>query len=135
VRHCLKTLAVFIALLFVFSTNRCTIAAAFPNEAEQCCLSERTPGDSERGQPCSGKDCLPCVTLESGFPLVSLIPLTIAAPVWTDAEAFADFMRRLMVAVVEDIPAAPPDPTTIPLPPWCDVLTKSLPVRGPSLVA
>ena len=85
--------------------------------------------------PCGGKNCLPCATLESGVHLASLVPLTVAPPVWTDAEDLTEWMRRLMVAAVEDIPAAPPDPAAIPPPPWCDVLTKALPVRGPSLVA
>ena len=56
----------FLALLFVFSTNRCAIAAAFPGEVEECCPNEKSSGDSERGLPCGGKDCAPCATLESG---------------------------------------------------------------------
>lgn len=125
----------FLALLFVFSTNRCAIAAAFPGEVEECCPSETPPGESERGSPCGGNDCAPCATLESGVHLATLVPLTITAPVWTDAEDFAELMRRLMVAAVEDAPMALPDPAAIPPPPWCDLLTKALPVRGPSLVA
>jgi hypothetical protein len=125
----------FLALLFVFSTNRCAIAAAFPGEVEECCPSEKPAGESERGLPCGGKDCVPCATLESGVHLAALVPLTITAPVWTDAEDFAELMRRLMVAAVADAPEPPPDPAAIPPPPWCDVMTKSLPVRGPSLVA
>ena len=105
--------AAFLALLFVFSTNRCAIAAAFPGEVEDCCSSEQPLGESERGLPCGGKDCVPCATLESGVHLASLVPLTIIAPVWTDAEDFAELMRRLMVAAVEDVPAAPPDPAAM----------------------
>lgn len=130
--------AIFVALLsllFVFSTNRCAIAAAFPGEVEECCPSERPSGESERGLPCGGKDCLPCATLESGVHLASLVPLTITAPVWTDAEYFTELLRKLAVAAVADAPAPPPDPAAIPPPPWCDVMTKALPVRGPSLVA
>ena len=124
----------YIALLFVFSTNRCAIAAAFPGEVEDCCPSEKPSGESERGLPCGGGDCVPCATLESGVNLAALVPLTITAPVWTDAEDFTELMRRLAAAVVEEVPAAPPDPAALPPPPWCDVMMKALPVRGPSLV-
>jgi hypothetical protein len=127
--------AIALALLFVFSTNRCAIAAAFPGEVEECCPGEKPTGESERGLPCGGKDCAPCATLESGVHLASLLPLTITAPVWTDDVEFAELMRRLAVAAVEEISAAPPDPAAIPPPPWCDVMVKALPVRGPSLVA
>ena len=126
---------VFFALLFEFSTNRCAIAAAFPGEVGECCENERAPDDSERGLPCSGRECAPCATLESGVNLTALTPLAAPARVWTDDEDFAELMRRLAVAVVEEISAAPPDPAAIPPPPWCDVMTKALPVRGPSLVA
>ena len=128
-----STLAVFLTLSFVVATNRCAIAAAFP-EVEKCCEEERAPGDSDRGSPCDGKDCASCATLESGVHLASLVPLTIVTPVWTDAEDFAELMRRLAVAAVEDALAPPPDPAEMPSPPWCDVMSKALPVRGPSLV-
>lgn len=124
-----------LALLFVFSTNRCVIAAAFPAEVEECCPTEQPSRESERGLPCGGKDCLPCATLESGVHPTSLVPLTIVAPGWSDAEDFAELLRRMAVAAVKDAPASPPDPVAIPPPPWCDVMTKALPVRGPSLVA
>ena len=128
-------LVAFLGLLFVVSTNRCAIAAAFPGEAtEECCPSERAPGESERGLPC-GKECAPCATLESGVNLAALVPLSVPAPVWTEAYEFAELMRRLWVAVVAEVSAAPPDPAAIPPPPWCDVMMKALPVRGPSLVA
>lgn len=124
-----------LALLFVFSTNRCAIAAAFPAEVEECCSNENSSGESERGLPCGGNDCAPCATLESGVNLASLVPLTIPAPVWADDEGFAELMRRLTVAAVEEVSSTPPDPAAIPPPPWCDVMMKALPVRGPSLVA
>ncbi len=126
---------VFLTLLFVFSTNRCKIAAAFPSEVEECCPGEKPAGDSERGLPCGGKDCVPCATLESGVHLSSLVPLTFTAPVWMDDEGFAELMRRLAVTAEEEVSADPPDPAAIPPPPWCDVMMKALPVRGPSLVA
>ena len=125
----------FFAMLFVFSTNRCAIAAAFPGEVEECCENERAPGDSERGVPCGGEECAPCATLESGVNLAALVRLAVPAPVWTEDCEFAALLRRLAVAVMEKVPAAPPDPAAIPPPPWCDVMTKALPVRGPSLVA
>ena len=123
------------ALLFEFSTNRCAIAAAFPDAVEECCESERVPGDSERGLPCGGKECAPCATLESGVHLAALVPLSVPAPMWTEACEFAELMRRLAAAVVEAGSAAPPDPAAIPAPPWRDGMMKALPVRGPSLVA
>jgi len=125
----------FLSLLFVFSTNRCAIAAAFPSEVEECCANERAPGDSERGLPCGAKECAPCATLESGVNLAALAPLAVPAPVWTEDYELAALMRRLAVAAAEEVSAAPPDPAAIPPPPWCDVMTKALPVRGPSLVA
>ncbi len=128
-------LAIAFSLLFVFSTNRCAIAAAFPGEVEECCPGERAPGDSERGQPCGGKDCLPCATLESGVNLAALVPFAIAAPLWIDDVEFAELMRRLALTALQEIAAKPPDPAAIPPPPWCDVMAKALPVRGPSLVA
>jgi hypothetical protein len=124
-----------LALMFVFSANRCAIAAALPGEVEECCPGEAPSGDSERGLPCNGKDCLPCVTLGSGVKLASLVPLTITAPVWTEAYEFAELMRRLAVVLVEEVSAAPPDPAAIPPPPWCDGMMKALPVGGPSMVA
>ena len=127
--------AIALALLFVFSTNRCAIAAAFPGEIEECCPGEKSSGESERGLPCGGKDCAPCATLESGVHPSSLVPLTITAPVWTEDEDFAELMRRLAAAAVGEVSAAPPDPAAIPPPPWCDVMMKALPVRAPSLVA
>ena len=134
-RSCRAIFVAFLALLFVFSTNRCLIAAAFPAEIEECCENERVPGDSERGLPCGGKECAPCATLESGVHLAALVPLSVPAPVWTEADEFEELMRRLAVAAAEEGSAAPPDPAAIPPPPWCDVMAKALPVRGPSLVA
>jgi len=134
-RSCRAILVVFFALLFVFSTNRCVIAAAFPAEIEECCENERVPGDSERGLPCGGRECAPCATLESGVHLAALVPLSVPVPVWTEDFDIAELMRRLAAAVVEEVSAAPPDPAAIPPPPWCDVMAKALPVRGPSLVA
>lgn len=127
--------AALLALMFVFSTNRCAIAAAFPDEVDVCCEDERVPGDSERGLPCGGKDCAPCATLESGVNLAALTPLAVPAPVWTEACEFAELMQRLAATVVEEGSAAPPDPAAIPMPSWCDVMMRALPVRGPSLVA
>lgn len=123
-----------LALLFVFSTNRCAIAAAFPAEVEECCPNEKSSGESERGLPCGGKDCAPCATLESGVNLASLAPLSVSAPVWTESYEFAELMQRLAATVVKEGCNAPPDPAAIPPPPWCDVMMKALPVRGPSLV-
>ena len=128
-------LFVALALLFVVSTNRCVIAAAFPGEVKECCPDEQSSGKSEGDRPCDGTGCAPCATLESGVNLAALIPLSVPAPVWTEAYEFAELMRMLAATVVEDVAAAPPDPAAIPPPPWCDVMVKALPVRGPSLVA
>ncbi len=126
------------AVLFVVSTNRCVIAAAFPDVkggAAECCLSEKSTGESERSQPCSENDCAPCVTLDSGVNLASLVPLVLPVPVWTEAGDLAELMKRLAAVVAKESCKAPPDPAAIPPPPWCDVMMKALPVRGPSLVA
>lgn len=127
--------AALMAFVFVFSTNRCAIAAAFPIQVEECCPGENPSGDSEAGLTCSGNDCLQCATLDSGVHPASLVPLTATAPVWTEAHEFAERMRRLAIAVVQEVSAAPPDRATYPPPPWCVVMMKALPVRGPSLVA
>ncbi len=126
--------AAFLALLFVSSTNRCAIAAAFPGEVEECCPGEESRGKSERGLPCGGKDCAPCATLESGVNLGSLVPLTITTPVWRDDDDIAALLRRLVAASLAESDETPPEPEAIPSPPWRDGLMKALPVRGPSLV-
>ena len=127
--------ALLLALLFVLGTNRCLIAAAFPGEVEKCCEQERPPGNADRESPCDGKDCASCATLESGANLAALVPLAMPATVWTEADSFAALMRRLVAVVMVEVRAAPPDPSAIPPPPWCDVMMKALPVRGPSVVA
>jgi hypothetical protein len=121
-----------LALLFVFSTNRCLIASAFPGDVKDCCESEQRPVDSERGFPCNENGCAPCVTLEAE---VNLAPLVLPAPVVTEDREFAELLRQLAATVVDEVPTAPPDPEAIPSPPWLDVVKKGLPVRGPSLVA
>lgn len=125
----------FLGLLLALGTNRCLIAAAFPGEVEKCCEQERTPCESDRKSPCDGKDCAPCATLESGANLASLVPLVLPAPVLTEDEDFAALLRRLMALVVDEVRVSAPDPAVLPLQTWCDVLSKALPVRGPSLVA
>ena len=128
-------LIVSLAFLFVVSTNRCAIAAAFPGEVEKCCEQERAPGGSDRESPCDGKGCASCATLESGVNLAALVPLALPAPVWTEDRLFAELMRRLAAVAVDEVDVFTPDPAAIPPPPWCDVMVKALPVRGPSLVA
>jgi hypothetical protein len=117
-RACRAMFAVFLALLFVYSTNRCVIAAAFPEKVEECCAGEKPGGESERGLPCGGQDCAPCATLENGVHPSSLMPLTITAPVWTEAEDLSELMRRLVIAAVEQGSVAPPDSAAMP-PPLC----------------
>lgn len=129
----IRAILVFcLALLFVGSTNRCAIAAAYPAEVEKCCNNEQAP-DSDHGTPCQESGCAPCATL--GVNLAALTPLAVPAPVWTEEREFAEVMRRLAEAIVAEVAATPPDPGSIPAPPWLDVMKKSLPVRGPSLVA
>jgi hypothetical protein len=123
---------IWLCLLFVVSTNRCVIAAAFPAEIEECCPSEQK-GNSEGSSPCSGSDCAPCATL--GVNLAALAPPAVPPPVWTEEREFAEMMRRLAEAILAEVAAAPPDPVSIPAPLWLDVMKKALPVRGPSLVA
>lgn len=107
-------LAAFFALLFVVSTNRCVIAAAFPMEVE-CCKGEQAPQNSERSLPCGGKDCAPCATLETGAHLASLVPLTITAPEWRDEDDLARLLRRLALAAMGDSPAPPPSAESLPV--------------------
>jgi len=123
----------FFALLFVVSTNSCALAAAYLEQGDPCCENERGPGSSQNEAPCESGDCAPCATLESGVNLAALVPLNAPVAVWTEDLEFADLMRRLACAAADEIPAAPPDPATIPSPPWRDVLKKAQPVRGPSL--
>jgi hypothetical protein len=124
----------FLALLFVFSTNRCAIAAAFSGVVE-CCEDEQTPGDSERGLPCNEKGCGPCITLETGVNLAALVPLVLPAPVFTEVREFTELLQRLATVAVTEAPSAPPEPAAIPPPPWHDLVKKALPVRGPSFAA
>lgn len=128
-------LTALLALLFVVSTNLCAIAAAFPGEIEECCEHEQAPGNSEHGLPCNGKECAPCLTLESGVNLAALAPFVVPAPVWTEDHDFAEFMRRMVAAAIQEVPAPPPNAEQIPSPPWFDVMKKAQPVRGPSHVA
>ena len=126
-------LAVFIALLIVFSTNRCVVAASVEGEVEHCCEAQ-TPGtESERGLPANGMDCAPCLTLESGVNLAALVPLAVPAPVWAEDREIAEFLQLLTAMEADVAPAAPPDPATMPAPLWNVVMKKALPVRGPSL--
>ena len=126
-------LVAFLGLLFVVSTNTCALAAAFLEKGDACCEKERGPGSSRDGVPCSSGDCAQCVTLETGVNLSSLVPVSAPVAVWTEHFELSEFLRRLAGATAAEIPAAPPDPATIPSPPWRDVLKKALPVRGPSL--
>ena len=128
-------LVVCFALLLVVGTNRCLIAAAFPGGVEKCCEQERPPGKSDRELPCDGKDCASCATLESGANLAAMVPLAMPAPVWIEDEVFAALMRLLVAVVVHEVCPPAPDPAAMPSQPWRDVMSKALPVRGPSLVA
>ena len=120
-----------LAVLFVFSTNRCLIGAALPERVDDCCQTEGAP---ER-TPCDTKTCAPCATLESGANRVFLLPVVAPVPEWLSDAAMAEFWRQLLAAIVEEVVVEPPDPATIAAPPWLDGMTKALPVRGPSLVA
>ena len=126
------TFAVFFALLFVASTNSCALAAAFLEKGDPCCENERVPGPAQDETPCRSGDCAPCATLESGVNLAALVPVRAPVAVWTEDLEIAELMRRLARAARDEMPAAPPDPATIPSPPWRDVLKKAQPVRGPS---
>ena len=126
-------LVAFLGLLFVVSTNTCALAAAFLEKGDPCCENERVPGPAQDETPCRSGDCAPCATLESGVNLAALVPLSAPVVVWTEDFEIAELMRRLARAARDEMPAAPPDPATIPSPPWRDVLKKAQPVRGPSL--
>ena len=128
-------LFVAFALLFVVSTNRCVIAAAFPGEVQECCPDDQSSGKSGSDRPCNGKDCASCATLESGVNFAALAPLAVPAPVWMEDRLFAELMRRLAAVAVDEVGGFTPDPAAMPSPPWCDVMSKALPVRGPSLAA
>ena len=126
-------LVAFFALLFVVSTNTCALAAAFLEKGDPCCENERGPGSSRDGVPCGSGTCAQCVTLETGVNLSSLVPVSAPVVVWTEDFEIAELLRRLAIAALAEVPAAPPDPATIPSPPWRDVLKKAQPVRGPSV--
>ena len=134
-RHLRSIAAVFFALLFVVSTNRCLIASTFQGASQECCEHERGPVDSNRSLPCGETGCDTCLTLESGANLASLVPAALPAPVWTDVHEFMALMRRLTATVVTEASFSPPDIAWIPTPTWLEVVKRALPVRGPSLVA
>lgn len=124
-----------LALLFVVSTNRCVIAAAFPGEVKECCPDEQPSDKSGSDRPCDGKGCASCATLESGANLAALVPLAMPAPVRSEDRLLAELMRRLAAVAVDEVGGFTPDPAAMPSPPWCDVMSRALPVRGPSLAA
>ena len=132
----LRTCSILLfVLLFVISTNRCAIAAAFPNEVEECCENERGSTIPSPASPCGANGCAPCTTLDSGVNLAALAPLSAAAPVWTEDQEFAELVRRLALAARWSPPVVHQDVGAIPSPPWSDVLKKALPVRAPSTLA
>lgn len=126
---------VCLSLLFVFSTNRCVIAAALPANVEECCPDEQAPGESDSGAPCSGRDCSLCVLAVGGANVSAQGMLTVCAPVWAEDQGMAELVRRLAAAAVVEVPVAIVDVESMRPPAWFDVMKKALPVRGPSLAA
>ena len=84
---------VVLALLWVPITNSCSIAASFPGMFPAACECERSGEDEE--QPCGGKDCSPCATLESGVNLAALAPVAVPQAVWAESDSLAELLRKL----------------------------------------
>ena len=123
--------SVVLALLWVPITNSCAIAASFPGMFPAACECER--GGEDEGQPCGGKDCSPCATLESGVNLAALAPVAVPQPVWIESDGLAELLRWYSEMEAASLAEPPPVPPAISPPPWREDLKMALPVRGPSL--
>ena len=124
-------LCIVLALLWVPMTNGCAIAAAFPGMLPAACECER--GGEDEGQPCGGKDCSPCATLESGVNLAALAPVAVPQPAWVESNGLAELLRKFSEMEAASLAEPPPVPPAISPPPWREDLKMALPVRGPSL--
>ena len=124
-------LAPLFAVLFVVAANSCLIAAVVPGIAEACCEQE---GTGAEGQPCSGDDCVPCLTLENGVNLSSLVPASLPAPIFAEDAMFAALLRERVADATLEPQYAHGTPEPLP-PPWSGVVKKAVPVRGPAVLA
>ena len=127
-------LAVLTALAWIVSSNCCLLATEFGPELDACCEHDSPDPDSRQAPPCGIGECGKCLTFDSGINLSVLNPLVAPAPDWTEDMALSRLIGDLILLSVRDVPLEPPDPG-VPPSRWCDVVTKALPVRGPSLVA
>jgi hypothetical protein len=59
----------------------------------------------------------------------------LPAPRWRVDTELAEWMRRLIETEREPEGPRLPEVDVLPSPPWPDLVKRSLPVRGPSLVA
>ena len=100
-------------------------------QRQSACECERSGQDE--GQPCGGKDCSPCATLESGVNLAALAQAPVRQPVWIESDGLAELLRKLAQLETDSLAEPPPLPPAIPPPPWREDLKMAQPVRGPSL--
>lgn len=123
----LRTLiAALLFLAWMPATNSCLLAAVFPEKVANCCAHE------------GGEDsdaCHPCVTLENGFQLSLLQPLTLDVPAFVESAWLSEILR----AMAREVSDEPHPAMTAESPPaarlWMLVVRTALPVRGPSLAA
>lgn len=128
-------LTVLLMLVFVVSTNCCTIASVLPEVADDCCAGEGLADEANPNSPAGQGNCASCRTLDTGINLSVLVPLVAVAPVWGNHDAFAELLQKLAAAEQAAVAPTRPDSTTDLSPPWCDVIKKAQPVRGPSFTA
>ena len=133
-RHIRIITALILALLWVPSTAHCLLAAEFPKAFGPGCECDGEATDGNKA-PVEDGTCNQCVTLENGVNLSSLTPLMVTPPVFWEEYALAEWLRAFtQLAALES------DEVPISAPVWSPpivrtlMLTKALPVRGPSPV-
>ena len=132
-RHVRIITALFLALLWVPSVGHCLLAANFPQVFGSCCECDRDATDGDRGQSDDGT-CNQCVTLENGVNLSALAPVAVPVSAFWEDDALARWLRRSIELAAMEVAEVPePVPVWSPPPMRTVMLTKALPVRGPSL--
>ena len=127
--------ALFLALLWVPSTGHCLLAAAFPNVFADFCECD---GDATGGSevPADEGTCNQCVVLENGVNLSALAPVAVPVSAFWEEDVLAQWLRRSLELAAMEVAEVPESvPVWSPPPTRTVTLTKTLPVRGPSLAA
>ena len=132
-RHVRIITALFLALLWVPSVGHCLLAANFPKVFGACCECDRDATDDSKGQP-DDRTCNQCITLENGVNLGALVPVAVPSPIFSEDDALAQWLRRSIELAAMEVAEVPePVPVWSPPPTRTVTLTKTQPVRGPSL--